>query len=228
MKYPGAERILIKIGTGYIFDRDDKKSLCSLREDQMDALVDEISEISDEKEIALVTSGAIATAAWKFGLSEIPEEDYKKAQLSGIGQSYLMQEYIKRFESHGKTCSQCLLTYDDLENRKRRRNIRRALEGYFLNGVIPIVNENDLTSIEEITFGDNDILAARLAVAIDADLVIMLSYTVRGLGSGGKESKKRAREILEKEKIPLEIINRRYEFDRETGIYKPNILSLLE
>jgi len=106
--------------------------------------------------------------------------------------------------------------------------MRKMLEGYFLDGVIPIVNENDLTSIEEITFGDNDILAARLALTIDADLVIFLSYSVEGLGSGGRESKEKAKEILEGEDIPLEIINRRYEFDESTGLYKPNIRLILD
>ena len=212
MGHPLAERIVVKVGSGYIFDRNNE-SIYSLLEDQMDALVDEICGISEEREVAVVTSGAIAAAAWKLGLAEIPEEDYRKAQLSGIGQPHLINEYSRRFESHGKKCAQCLLTYDDLDNRKRRRNIRRAVEGYFLDGVIPIVNENDLTSIEEITFGDNDILAARLASAIDADIMVMLSYTVKGLGSGGRESKRRAKEILREEGIPLEIVNRRYELD---------------
>jgi len=227
-RYHVIERLVVKVGTGFIFDKNSDGKGYFLREDQLDAIVEEISIISEEREVAVVTSGAIATAAMREGLKKPPEDDYKKAQLSSKGQIYLMDEYFRRFERYGKECAQCLITYDDIKIRKRRRNLRRNQEGFFHDGVIAIYNENDLIAIEEITFGDNDILAAMLTRCIDADLLVMLSYPIEGLGSGGGESKKRAREILNEnaDPIPMEIINTRYERDRKTGLYKPKIRKL--
>ena len=220
----GIERLVVKVGTGFLFDRlSDGKYF--LKEDQMDAIVQEASIISDKKELIIVSSGAVASAAWNQGLKEIPEDDYEKAQLSGEGQYVLMNQYAKRFSGHRKICAQVLISGDDLEISKRRRNLRKNQEGWLRKGVIAIYNENDPITIDEITFGDNDILAANLARTMDADLLVMLSNPQENLGTGGGESKIRARKILSKEGIDMAIINGQYE--KENDIYRPKIREVL-
>lgn len=223
-KYSGAERLVVKVGTGFIFDEDN--GLYKMREDQICALVGEVKEISNGREVVIVSSGAIATGASINGLKEIPKDTYKRAQLAGEGQPYLMREYQDRFRAHKTRCAQCLICGDDINNRKRRRNLRKNQEGYFSDGVIAVYNENDFIATNEITFGDNDILAALLAKCIDADLMVMLSNPTEGLGTGGGDSKKAAREMLEKDGIAMEIINSRYEM-AESGVFKPKIRELL-
>ena len=222
--YPDVCRLIVKVGTGFIIDRLEDGGYV-LREDQIDAIADEVAEISGDREVALVSSGAIGTAAWKLGLKDIPDDYYKKAQLSGIGQPCLMAKYQESFERHGKRAAQCLLSHEDITIRKRRRNLRKNQEGYFSDKVIAVYNENDFISIDDITFGDNDILAALLAKTIDADLLVMLSYFVDGVGTGGKASKTRAKKMTESEGIEMEIIGERYETDGT--VYRPKIRKLL-
>ena len=218
-------RLVVKVGSGYIFQRNEY-GFYNPRPGQIPGLVEELSILSEENDVILVSSGAIASAAWKLGIKEIPKNDYDKARLSGIGQPVLMELYRKEFEKHGKICAQCLITRDDFDVKERRRNLRRNQEGYFLDDVIAIYNENDLISIDEITFGDNDILAALLAKYTDADMLIMLSYSEEGLGFGGESSKQKAKKIVENEDIRMEIINDLYELD-DSGLYKPKIRLVL-
>lgn len=235
-QYQNIERLIIKVGTGFLFDKDGDIEGYVFRADQLDALVEEVYELSNKMDVVIVSSGAIATAMYRLGISEVPKDNYKRAQLAGIGQPNLFIQYQQRFENYGKQVAQCLITYDDISIRHRRRNLRTNQDGYFRDDVISIYNENDFVTLEEIKklkivnkkigFGDNDILAARLACTIDADLLVMLSYSVEGLGSGGGESKEEAREILDSENIPMKIINDRYERD-SSGIYKPKIRKLL-
>jgi glutamate 5-kinase len=218
------ERLVVKVGTGFLFDKRDDNT-CILRPHQIAGLAEEIAKISESKDIALVSSGAIATASWKYNMP-VPEDHYERARLSGIGQPILMGLYMQEFEKHGKRVAQFLICGDDLDPAKSRPESRRSLrknqETYFKDKVMGVYNENDLISIEEITFGDNDILAALLACSLDADLLVMLSDPKEGLGTGGRDSKDEARKIVEKENIKLEMINGAYELT-EAGIYKPKI-----
>ncbi len=216
-----AKRIVVKVGSGYIFERNEEGFYLP-RSDQISGIAYEVSELSEEHELMIVSSGAIATAAWKQRLNRLPDNDYEKAMLSEKGQPHLMEMYISEFEKYGKRCAQCLITKEDLEQRKRRRNLRRLQEWYFLTETIRIYNENDSMCVSEISFGDNDILSAHLAKYMDADLLVMLSCPQEGLGFGGDKSKKMAREMLNEEGITLEIINKPYERD-ESGIFKPVI-----
>ncbi|MFH0890044.1 MAG: hypothetical protein V1836_02775 [Candidatus Aenigmatarchaeota archaeon] len=222
-KYLDVKRLVVKIGTGFIYDKVDGAGY-RFRGDQLDALVEETYEISKDRQLAIVSSGAITTAAVMRGLSDIPKDPYKKAQLAGIGQPNLFIEYRDRLNRHGKTAAQCLITRDDLNNEKRASNLIRNQTGYFNNGVMAIYNENDFVSIEEITFGDNDILAAKLTCAIGADLLVMLSVPTEGLGTGGGKSKEEARKITSEHGISMEILNGRYE--KAGGIYLPKIREL--
>jgi len=106
--------------------------------------------IFDEREIMVVSSGAIATTVWKFGLKSVPKDANEQAQLAGEGQPVLMREYQQRFEAYGKRSAQCLLCRDDIDMRKRRRNLRTNQDGYFRDGIIAVYNENDFLSTDEI------------------------------------------------------------------------------
>ena len=223
-RYPTAERVVVKVGTGTLFDEaPEAVSGYKFLGDQLQALCYEISGMS--REIAVVSSGAIATAACEFG-APVPKSKYEKAQLAGRGQHILMGRYETFLREYGKGCAQCLLTHDDLKDARRRRNLRMVLDGYFRDGIVPIINENDTVSTEEISFGDNDKLAASLAfpACLDADLVVMLSNRVEGLGTGGGASKEEARRMLEQAGISMEIINGRYE--RDGDAWKPKIWQL--
>jgi glutamate 5-kinase len=255
--YRDAERIVIKVGTGFLFERGASGKGYIFMGDQMDALVGEVCHISNEREVAIVSSGAIGTAACGLGIPEAPKDNYKKAQLFCEGQDRLIYEYQERFKKYGKRCAGAQVTGEDLGwingkeisellkeakdekeryawmkvislARKKRRRVRKNQDGFFDDRIIAIYNENGLTSIDEIKFGDNDILAAMLTRSMDADLLVMLSNPINGFGTGGGESKEYARYILNKDGIPMEILNNRYELDEVSGIYKPKISMLFK
>lgn len=220
-------RLVVKVGTGFLFDRTDENGY-SLRTNQIDGLVDEASLISKTNDIVIVSSGAIAMGCIQRDLNRKPDDIHEKAELSGIGQPYLMNEYTKRFGAHGKTCAQILLCADDLEIPKQRENLLTHQEGYFRRGIIAVCNENDLAATEEITFGDNDILAALWAVGIQANLLVMLSDPKEGVGTGGGSSKEKARKILDAAGIQMEILNGAYARNVDTGLYLPKIREALK
>jgi glutamate 5-kinase len=234
-KYQDIERLVIKVGSGFLFDKKVDGSGYIFRPRQMDALTEEAYMLSKEMDVVIVSSGAIATAVWRRGLPEIPKDPIVRAGLAGEGQIYIANQYRRRFEKYGGRAAQSLITSEDIAIRHRRRHLRAVQEYYFRDGVIAVYNENDTVTSEEISkrikhkmsFGDNDILSALVACEIDADLFVMLSYRIEGLGTGEGKSKEEARRILAEEGIPLEIFNDRYELD-EHGSYKPKILNLFE
>jgi glutamate 5-kinase len=217
------KRLVVKVGTGFLFDKL-KNNMCKLRPSQISGLVEEIAKISENREIVLVSSGAIATAAWKFKIP-VPTDHYERARLSGIGQPYLMGLYQKEFGKYGKRVSQFLVCSDDLKNPKSKKNLIKNQEAYFREGIIGIYNENDLIAIDEITFGDNDILAAHLACCLNADLLVMLSDPREGLGTGGGKSKQEAAKILKTKGICMKILNGKY--IAHNGEYLPKITDIL-
>lgn len=132
-------------------------------------------------EVLLVSSGAIRAGKDRLQ-REAPLPDtlpYKQAA-AAIGQGQLMHHYTQAFEWREVNCAQILLTRDDLSDRKRFLNARNTLLALLSLGVIPVINENDTVAVDEIKFGDNDSLAARVAALVEADLLIILS-DVEGL-----------------------------------------------
>lgn len=218
------KRLVVKVGSGFLFDRGEDLRSYRFRGDQLDALAEEAAEISRGREIVIVSSGAIAMAASERRLPEIPADPDEKAELAGEGQPVLFLEYKKSLKRHGKRAAQCLITYDDIGDPRRGANLIKHQEGYFRKGVIAVYNENDFVATDEITFGDNDILAAMLARAIDANLLVMLSNPTEGLGTGGGKSKTEARKIAAG-RFNVEILNDRYESVK--GIYLPKVRELL-
>ena len=127
------------------------------------------------KELIVVSSGAIATAAPLLGLT-IKSEDLPTSQaLASIGQARLMGRYERALAVHDMMPGQILLTVDNLEQSNTAQNALLAIERLLEIGVVPIINENDSVATSEIRFGDNDKLAAKVAKLLRADLLILLS-----------------------------------------------------
>jgi glutamate 5-kinase len=127
------------------------------------------------KDVILVSSGAIATAAPLIGLT-VKSEDLATSQaLAAIGQAKLMSRYERSLTRHNLMPGQILLTVDNLDEETTSENALRALERLLEIGVLPVINENDSVATQEIRFGDNDQLAARVALLAKADLLVLLS-----------------------------------------------------
>lgn len=134
----------------------------------------QIIELKAEYNIAIVSSGAIATAKHFIDVNQWEKSDSKQA-LAAIGQPLLMQIYNEIFRDFGIKSAQCLLTYRDFDNSEAQINILNTLNDLFAHGFVPIINENDTIAIDELVFGDNDKLSAYVANLLDADLLILAS-----------------------------------------------------
>ena len=166
-----AKRIVIKIGSSLIASR-----ATGLRPEQIERLVDDIAALrAGGREILLVSSGAIISGIKKLALKEYPKSLPVKQAAAAVGQSRLMWAYEKAFERMGIQVAQILLTHQDLADRRRFLNARYTLTALIGFGIIPIINENDTVSVEEIRVGDNDTLASEVAHLVDADMLIILS-----------------------------------------------------
>jgi glutamate 5-kinase len=126
-------------------------------------------------DVILVSSGAMASGVKKIGLDRRPDELPRRQAVAAVGQAGLIMEYEKAFERYGRKVAQILLTSEDLTSRKRYLNARNTLNTLLEWKIVPIINENDTVSVEEIKLGDNDNLAAMIALLMDADLLIALS-----------------------------------------------------
>jgi glutamate 5-kinase len=163
---------VIKIGSAVLTSSDS-----GLDQNRIERLASEISSIMDQgREVILVSSGAIAAGLAKLGLKKTKSMPLSlKQAAAAVGQSGLMWSYEKTFASHGRKVAQVLLTREDLSNRTRFLNARNTLITLLDYGVIPIINENDTVSVDEIKVGDNDNLSAMVVHLADADLLIILS-----------------------------------------------------
>lgn len=141
-------------------------------------------------EVIWVTSGAISTAREKLKLKKRESLLSEKQALSAIGQPVVMDLYNMALQAEGLRGAQLLLTYDDMANLKRRNNLRATLETLLKWNVIPILNENDTVATEEIKFGDNDSLSARVAVHAHADRLVILTDVIGLYDSDPSENPK--------------------------------------
>lgn len=172
--------VVIKIGTSGITTDDGK-----LDEEEMQRLACQIdSACKKDAKIVLVTSGAVAAGIAELGIATKPNDLVFKQASAAAGQSVLMAKYREFFKVYGLKIAQVLLTAEDLSNRASYLHICNVLEMLLKIGVIPIINENDVTSVDElkpitegyrVNFSDNDILSVLVASALRADLVIILS-----------------------------------------------------
>ncbi len=166
-----SQRIVIKIGTSTLTHPTGHLHL-----GRMEALVRQMADLHAEgRQLVLVTSGAVGAGMGKLGLTERPRDLTGKQALAAVGQGLLMQRYEALFGEYGCTVGQVLLTRQDLEDGGRRASAAATMERLLQWRVIPVVNENDTVTSEEIRVGDNDTLSARVAALSRADLLILLT-----------------------------------------------------
>jgi glutamate 5-kinase len=166
----GARRIVVKVGSGLVTAPG-----VGPDPDQIERLAADIAAIRREREVVLVSSGAIATGMARLALAERPRSIPEKQAAAAVGQAALMWEYEIAFKRHGLAVGQVLLTAQDIGDRARYLNARNTLLALLEFGVLPIVNENDTVAVAEIKVGDNDNLSALVASLIEADLLILLT-----------------------------------------------------
>ncbi len=143
---------------------------------RMEKLVRIICDLKNQdKDVVLVSSGAIGVGYQALGLKSKPKTTSLKQACAAIGQGQLMMMYQKLFMEYNHLAAQVLLTFDAITDEERRRNAENTLNELLQQGVIPVVNENDTVATEEIEFGDNDTLSAIVANLINADLLILLT-----------------------------------------------------
>jgi glutamate 5-kinase len=180
-----SRRIVVKVGTSGITTADGK-----LDEEEMRRLAGQITAANKQgNRMVLVTSGAVASGIAELGIAPKPNDLVFQQASAATGQGVLMTKYRELFREHGVKVAQILLTAEDLSNRTSYLHTCNVLEMLLKIGVVPIINENDVTSVDElkpvtegyrVNFSDNDILSVLVANALRADLVIILS-DVEGL-----------------------------------------------
>lgn len=166
-----AKRIVVKVGTSTLLYPNGKINLY-----RIEHLARELSDLaSQEREVILVTSGAIGAGMVRMGLSERPDSMQEKQALASVGQVLLMHLYDKFFTEYGQVAGQVLLTKENFANHNQYINARNTLMAMLKSGIIPVINENDAVTVAEVKIGDNDTLSATVAAIVDADVLIILS-----------------------------------------------------
>lgn len=166
-----ARRLVVKIGSALLVDRR-----TGLRTGWLQAFALDVAEAKARgADVIVVSSGSIALGRGVLGLADGPLALEQSQAAAAVGQIRLARAYEEVLAPHGITTGQVLVTLEDTEDRRRYLNSRATLETLLSFGVVPIVNENDTVATDEIRFGDNDRLAAQIAVTVGADQLILLS-----------------------------------------------------
>ena len=166
-----AKRIVIKVGSSLLTDLE-----LGLNRGRIADYSSQIVElIDDDREVVLVSSGAIAEGCVRLGWSERPEEIAKLQAAAAVGQMGLTQAYETALGQMDRKSAIVMLTHEDIADRQRYLNAKSTLVELMSLGVIPVINENDSVATEEIRFGDNDTLAAMVSSLIEADLLVLLT-----------------------------------------------------
>jgi glutamate 5-kinase len=166
-------KIVVKLGSSIVAD-----SVGAVREDVLRPVCDEVAARHRAGDsIVLVTSGAIARGMREMDLPMRPSAMDELQAASAVGQGHLYRAYDDLLRARGVPSAQILLTFFDLSARTHYLNARHTLERLLAWNVVPVINENDTTTTDEISFGDNDLLAAQLAVLLSADLLVLLTDT---------------------------------------------------
>ncbi len=165
-----AKRIVVKVGSNVLTAQN------SLNTSALESISRQICVLIDKGvEVLLVSSGAMAAGLRKMGLDKRPDEVPQRQAIAALGQSGLINAYEEAFGRCDKKVAQILLTSEDLNNRERYLNARNAFYALLAWKVVPIINENDTVMVDEIKLGDNDNLAAMIALLMDADFLINLT-----------------------------------------------------
>jgi len=161
------KRVVIKVGTAVLTENN------HIAKERMLNLVTLIVMLKKKYAVILVTSGAVAAGYSILKLDK--RKQIGKKALAAAGQPILMTAYKKKFDIYDITTAQILLTEDDFDSRKRTKMFQEIIDAHLENDILPIVNENDITSTPEQLFGDNDQLSANVAYATNAELLVILS-----------------------------------------------------
>ena len=161
------KRVVVKVGSAVLTQDGEVATK------RMKSLVEFLAELKKENEVILVSSGAVSAGYTKLQLDRNIIQN--KQALASIGQPILMNKYAKKFEEHDILCSQVLVTAANLNKADDIKRIKNTIDTLLNNNVIPIVNENDATSTEELEVGDNDQLSGYIAKHTNADLLVLLS-----------------------------------------------------
>jgi glutamate 5-kinase len=188
------KRLVFKVGTATLYENGKLSS-------RMDEIVKLLSKLNEKYEILLVSSGAVGAGYTRCPLDKSALEN--KQALAAIGQPLLMKEYKDRFHKYDVTVAQVLLTAADFDSRKRTENARKMINVLLENKVIPIINENDSVSVEEILFGDNDQLSAYVTYYFDADMLFIIS-DIDAFYDDNPKTNKNAKPIFEVDEIKEE------------------------
>lgn len=190
-------RLIVKVGSALLVAPDG-----AVRRDWLATLVADIAaRVGEGQQVAIVSSGAIALGARRLGLAKGGRASLEDAQAAAAtGQIALSQTWAELLGGHGLTAAQMLVTLDDLEDRRRYLNAAATLGRLLGLGVVPVINENDSVATEEIRFGDNDRLAARVAQAAGAQGVVLLS-DVDGLYDANPHTNPDAQHVARVERI---------------------------
>jgi glutamate 5-kinase len=165
--------LVVKLGSSIVAADDG-----DLRTDVLDSVCEQVAALErGGEQMVMVTSGAIARGMNLMGLSVRPRAMDELQAASAVGQGDLFRAYENRLAEHGTRSAQVLLTAGDVATRTNYLNARQTLRRLIEWGVVPVVNENDTTATDEITFGDNDFLAAQVAILLEARLLVLLTDT---------------------------------------------------
>jgi len=166
-----AKRWVIKLGSALLTDEG-----CGLRVESLQLWISQIMELRKKGcDVVIVSSGAMAEGITRLGWKHRPKAIHELQAAAAVGQMGLVQAYESCFQQYDVHTAQVLLTHDDIANRKRYLNARSCLRTLIDLDVIPVVNENDTVSTDEIRFGDNDTLAGLVANLIEADILVILT-----------------------------------------------------
>ena len=164
-------RIVIKVGTSTLAHSGGRMNIR-----RIEKLCKVLSDLKNAgNEVVLVSSGAIGMGVGKLSLGEKPSDIPTKQAAAAVGQCELMYTYDKLFTEYNHTVAQVLLVKSDIDNEHRRHNFHNTMSLLLVLGALPVINENDTVSTEEIVIGDNDTLSAIVAVETGADLLVLLS-----------------------------------------------------
>ncbi|MGD9720254.1 MAG: glutamate 5-kinase [Pirellulales bacterium] len=217
-----AHTLVVKVGTRVLTGADGL-----LNQDRVASLAEELHQLmSTGRKVVLVTSGAVGAGLGRLGEPKRPTTLAKLQAVAAVGQSHLIETYDRALRSHGRHAAQLLLTASDLDSRTGYLNVRNTIRALFEFGAVPIINENDTVSVDELmtTFGDNDRLAAMVTNLIRAPLLVLLS-DVDGLYDGDPTDPA-ARVIPTVSKLDPSITN--LVRDSATGLSKGGMASKLE
>lgn len=198
--FAGARRVVVKVGSALLSDADGNP-----RHDWIESLAADIAAWRRRgARLLVVSSGAIAVGRRRLAPARRALSLEEKQACAAVGQIRLAHAYQRAFAGHGVTVAQLLLTSQDSDDRRRYLNARNTVDSLLRLGALPLINENDTVATEEIRFGDNDRLAARVAQMAGADLLVLLS-DIDGLYTADPRLDPAARRIGEVREITPEI-----------------------